>query len=247
MAKPGIQLGWLSDPHLPLQSRTCVQAGETFGESSSESQKFSTTQALLLNVEIVKARFQSAATTLGQNLSSLDKTFQTLQGASDPTANKYVGPISSLIGTIGEMFLDRKRDELVTKAVTEGAPQVEVILSQVRDDMDKIFSLEIISGSSEKLATLIFAYNNDRTKLTFEQRMARLSEIKAAANEVAASVGSAPTALVTSMMDAHKALVQEAASPPKSRINNLAALNGALEQWTTQIQTLSAEIKTLIH
>ena len=57
VAKPGIQLGWVSDPHLPLQSRTCVHAGETFGESSSESQKFSTSQALLLYVEIVKARF----------------------------------------------------------------------------------------------------------------------------------------------------------------------------------------------
>ena len=193
------------------------------------------------------SKFQSAATTLGQNLSSLDKTFQTLQGASDPTANKYIGPISSLVGTIGEMYLDRKRDELVTKAVTEGAPQVEVILSQVRDDMDKIFSLEIISGSNEKLATLIFAYNNDRTKLNYEQRMVRLSEIKAAANELAASVGSAPTALVTSMMDAHKALVLEATSPAKSKINNLAALNSALEQWTAQIQSPSTEIKTLIH
>ena len=192
------------------------------------------------------AKFQSATTALGQNLYSLDKTFQSLQGASDPTANKYIGPISSLIGTVGEMFLDTKRDELIAKAVSEGAPQVELILSQVRDDMDKIFSLEIITGSNEKLATLIAAYNTDRTKLDFEQRMARLSEIKAAANEVAASVGSAPTALVTSMMDAHKALVQEATSPPKSRINNLAALNGALEQWTTQIQNLSTEIKTLI-
>ena len=57
MPKPGFQLRWLSDPHLPLQSRTSVQAGETFGESSCESQKFSTTQALLLYVEIVKARF----------------------------------------------------------------------------------------------------------------------------------------------------------------------------------------------
>jgi hypothetical protein len=193
------------------------------------------------------AKFQSGATALGQNLSSLDKTFQTLQGASDPTANKYIGPIGSLLGTVGEMFLDRKRDELITKAVTDGAPRVETLLSQIRDDMDNIFSLEIITGSNEKLATLIAAYNVDRTKLDFEQRMARLSEIKAAANEVAASVGSAPSGLVTSMMDAHKALVQEALSPPKSRISNLAALNGSLEQWATQIQTLSTEMKTLMH
>lgn len=193
------------------------------------------------------SKFQSAATTLGTNLSSLDKTFQSLQGAADPTASKYVGPISSVIGTIGEMFLDKKRDELITKAVTDGAPQVQVILSQIRDDLDKIFSLEVISGANEKMAILIDAYNKDRAKLTFEQRMARLSEIKAAADEVAASVGSAPTALVTSMMDAHKALVQEATSPPKSKNKNLATLNGALEQWATQIQTLSTEIKTMIH
>jgi hypothetical protein len=196
----------------------------------------------------VPTKFQSASTALGSTLSSLDKSFEKLQNASDPTANKYVGPISSLVGTIGEMFLERKRDELITKAVTDGAPQVEVILSQVRDDMDKIFSLEIITGSNERLATLISAYNNaDRAKLNYEQRLARLNEIEAALNEVTASTGSAPSGLVTSMMDAHKALVQEATSPPKARMNNLAALNGALQQWTTQIETLSTQIKPLIH
>jgi len=194
------------------------------------------------------SKFQSATTALGSNLSSLDKSFQKLQGESDPTANKYVGPISSLVGTIGEMFLERKRDELITKAVTDGAPQVEIILSQVRDDMDKIFSLEIITGSNERLATLISAYNNsDRAKLTYEQRMARLNEIEAAFNEVTASIGSAPSGLVASMMEAHKALVQEATSPQKAKMNNLAALNGALQQWTTQIETLSTQIKPLLH
>jgi iron-sulfur cluster repair protein YtfE (RIC family) len=194
------------------------------------------------------SKFQSAATALGSNLSSLDKSFEKLQNTSDPTANKYVGPISSLVGTIGEMFLERKRDELIRKAVTDGAPQVEIILSQVRDDMDKIFSLEIVTGSNERLATLISAYNNaDRAKLTYEQRMARLNEIEAAFNEVKASTGSAPAALVTSMMEAHKALVQEAAAPTKSKMNNLSALNGALQQWTTQIETLSTQIKPLMH
>ena len=145
------------------------------------------------------------------------------------------------------MFLDQKRDELVTKAVTDGAPQVDLILSQVRDDMGKVFSLEVITGTNEKLAILIAAYNNDRKRLDFEQRTTRLAEIRAAANEVAASVGSAPAGVVTAMMEAHRALIQEATSPPRSRISNLAALNGALEQWTTQIQFLSTEIKPLIY
>lgn len=192
-------------------------------------------------------KFQSAATLLGQNLSSLDKTFQTLQGASDPSAIKYVGPISSLIGTIGQMCLEHKRDDLITKAIADGASQVDTILSQIRHDMDKIFSLEIITGSNEKLATLMIAYNNDRAGLSFERRTARLSEIKAVAAEVSASVGSAPSNLVTSMMDAHKALVRVASSSKNAKPANLAAFSSALEAWTTQIQSLASEVKVLIH
>ncbi len=191
--------------------------------------------------------FQTAATTLGQNLTSLDQTFKKLQGASDPTANKYVGPISGLIGTIGEMYLEHKRDELIRKAVDDGAKPVNEILSQIHDDMDSIFSLEVITGSNEKLATLIKAYNRDRSGLNFEQRKARLSEIKAAAAEAAASVGSAPAGLVSSMMDAHNALVAEVQSSPKDKPANLAALNSALEAWTTQIQSLAGQVKLLIH
>jgi len=192
-------------------------------------------------------KFQSAASVLGQNLSKLDKTFQTLQGAADPSANKYVGPISSLAGTIGQMYLEQKRDDLLKKAINDGAPQVDVILAQVRDDMDHIFSQEVITGSNERLALLITAYNKDRAKLAYEQRTARLAEVRATANEAAASVGSAPSNLVSSMMDAHKALVQAASSTAKNKPINLQGLNTALEEWTTQIQTLSAQVRLLTH
>lgn len=191
--------------------------------------------------------FGSAATLLGENLSSLDKTFQTLQGRSDPTASKFIQPVSNLVGAIGQMYLDRKRDQLITQAIKDGAPQVDIILSQVRDDMNKIFSPEIVTGSSEKLALLIAAYNADRARLTYEQRVARLAGIKAAADEAAASVGSGPASLVTSMMEAHHALVQVAQSPRNGKPANFAAFNAALDQWTTQIQNVAAQIHTLVH
>jgi len=192
-------------------------------------------------------KFQSAGTLLGKNLSSLDKTFQTLEGSSDPTANKYIGPIGSLIGTFGQMFLDRRRDELISKAIADGAPQVDIILSQMRDDMDQVLSIEIITGSNERLATLITAYNTERGKLTYEQRTARLAAIKAAAAEAAASAGSAPSNLVTAMMDAHKALVEAVSPSKKPSINSFATLNSALEQWTNQIQSLASQIRLIIH
>jgi len=193
------------------------------------------------------ANFQTSASLLGQNLSSLGVTFKQLQGKSDPTANKYIGPISDLIGTIGQMYLEHKRDELLAKAIADGAPAVDKILSQMRDDMDNIFSLEVISGANERLATLIVAYNSDREKLSFDKRTARLAEIKTATAEAAAAADSAPAGLITSMMGTHKALVQFAQDKGKTRINSLAALNRALQQWTTQIQTLAAEVKALIH
>jgi hypothetical protein len=193
------------------------------------------------------AKFQSAATLLGENLSSLDKTFQALQGSADPTADKYVGPVNSLVGTIGGMFLEHKRDELVSKAIGDGAPKVDLILSQIRDDLDQVFSAEIITGANERLATLITAYNAERRKLPYEQRVARLSAIKAASAEAAASAGSAPSKVVGAMIDAHKALVQAAIPSKKSNISSLAALNSALERWANQIQSVAGQIRLLLH
>jgi hypothetical protein len=193
------------------------------------------------------ANFQTAATALGTNLSTMGTTFQKLAGTSDPTANKFVGPVSSLIGTIGQMYLEQKRDAAIQKAVQDGAPQVDIILAQVRDDMDKIFALEVVTGANEKLALLIAAYNHDRSKLDFDQRTARLAQIKAAAEEASASVSSAPSSLVTDMMNAHAALVKSATATPKDKPLTLAALNAALEGWTNQIQTLSSQVKLLIH
>lgn len=193
------------------------------------------------------ASFSNAANALGKNLSSLSDTFQKLGGTSDPTAKNYIGLISGLVGTIGQMYIDRKRDELITNAIRTGAPQVDAILSQIRDDMDKIFSLEVTTGANEKLATLIHAYNEDREKLTYEQRISRLAEVKAAANEAAAAVGSAPSNVVAAMMDAHTKLVKFANSPKNQRPGSFAEFNSALQGWTTQIQTVAGQIKLIIH
>ena len=193
------------------------------------------------------ADFQTAATSLGTNLGSLDKTFQTLEGAKDPTANKYIGPVSALIGAIGQMYLGHQRDQMIKKAISDGAPEVDEILSQLRSDMDNVFANEVVTATKDNLAILVRAYNDDRAKLSFEQRTARLAEIKAAKAESAASVGSAPANLVSSMQDAFKALVQAVSSHQKDKPVTLAALNRALEAWTTQIQSLTVQVKLLIH
>jgi hypothetical protein len=56
------------------------------------------------------ARFQAGSKVLGENLTSLSQTFHGLAGSGDRTAGQYVGPISTIVGTIGEMVLERRRE-----------------------------------------------------------------------------------------------------------------------------------------
>ena len=189
--------------------------------------------------------FETAAGTLGNNLSSLDKTFQNL-GATDPTAGSYIGPIASLIGTIGKMYLNDKRDKLIKDAIERGGPAVNTVLSQIKDDMDHIFSKEVITGEGDKLATLVNRYNSDRNKLSYDQRMARLDEIRSVANSASSATASAPSQLVSSMLDANNALIKSATATKTDKQLSLASLNNALSAWIAEIQTLTSEIKPLV-
>lgn len=191
------------------------------------------------------AQFNDAATLLGQNLGSLSKTFGTLAGASDPTANKYVGPIGNLIGAIGELILERKRDELIAAAVTKAAPEVNTILTLIKNDLDSIFSLQASTGGNQQFATLVAAYNReDRSKLSYEVRKQRLAEIKEVARTRAQEIASAPSGLVTSMSEAHTALVRLAQS--KRTPTDFNEFNAALDLWTGRIESLAAELRVIL-
>ena len=82
--------------------------------------------------------FATAAQALGTNLLNLDKTFTSLTGTSDPSAGNYIGPISQIIGVIGEFYLEEKRDTMVTDAITKGAPAVTTILNLLQNDLDTV-------------------------------------------------------------------------------------------------------------
>ena len=144
------------------------------------------------------------------------------------------------------MYLSEERNKLVKEAIQNGGPQVNVILSQMKDDMDKIFSLEVITGANEQLTTAVFAYNRDRKGLSYDQRARRLAQIYSLSNEVSAATSSAPSKLVSSMLDANNALLKSAAASKQDKQMSLASLNDALSAWVSQIQTLVTQIKPLI-
>jgi hypothetical protein len=189
------------------------------------------------------SQFRDAASLLGDNLASLDKTFQRLS-ESDPTASRFISPIASIVGAVGEMVLERRRDALITAGIKRGEGPVNEVLRLVRDDMDKVFSLQLRTGEAERFADLVTAYNRERSKLTYEGRKARLDEIKTAHLARIAAGDSVPAALITSMMDAHAALIELASSP--RRPTNFADFNDALELWASRVDYLAGQIRTLI-
>ena len=87
------------------------------------------------------ARFRDAAGLLGTNLVSLDKTFQKLSGDSDQR-RRFISPIASIVGAVGEMVLAHKRDELIAAGLAKGEGPVQEA-QLVRDDLDKVFSLRL--------------------------------------------------------------------------------------------------------
>src|SRR5262249_46869843 len=70
------------------------------------------------------SKFKDAASLLGENLSSLDKTFQRLTDQPDPTASRFIAPIANIIGAVGEMVLENKRDKLIAAGIRKGEGSV---------------------------------------------------------------------------------------------------------------------------
>ena len=190
------------------------------------------------------AKFHDTADLLGTNLSSLDQTFKTLGGKKDPTANAYIMPITDLIGAIGQTILEHKRDVMIKEAVDKAEGPINKILEIVKSDLDNIFSLASSTGESDNLSDLVKAYNSDAPNISFDQRQARLKQIEAAVKGRSVAAASVPSSLVTSLAEAHHALVRLARSSRKPQ--DFAAFNDALAAWTSRIQSAAAQLKILV-
>lgn len=188
--------------------------------------------------------FSDAAAAIGKDAITLSNSFQSLKTSGDPTAGSYVQPVSTLVQIVGEMYLNHQRTRMVREAIQQGSKPVDTILSTIKSDMDNIFSLQLSTGGSEQLATLIRAYNRDHAQLSYEQRVARLAQVKAAADNAASATASAPAQLVAAMQAANDALMDSARKGEKDR--DFASVNAALNTWSSQIQTLAAEIQPLV-
>ncbi len=188
------------------------------------------------------ADFSDANAALGKDLFTLSNRFQSLSASGDQTAGGYVQPITTLVTALGAMYINHERNRMVQDAVTHGAQPVDTILTQISDDINNVFALQVSAAAHQKLTTLIRAYNSDRAQLSYEQRVSRLAEVKAAAESSSELTTTALAQLIAAMKGANDALLDAT----KQKHTSFADLNKALNTWSGQLQTLASQIQPLV-
>jgi hypothetical protein len=187
-------------------------------------------------------QFTENTKVLGDNLTKLSDTFKSLTG-SDSTASSYIGPISSLVSLVGQIYLEQQRDAALTKAITEGDPLVRNILELLESDLVNVVDSLRKTGEKQLLAELVNNYNEHRMRMTQTERRQALDNINAAAENYSVAVIFNPSSLVSGIVEAHQALVKYAKSPKQS--DDFVELVASLEVFTARVDTVAGAISKL--
>jgi hypothetical protein len=189
-------------------------------------------------------RFAAGSKSLGENFAALGVTFSTL--TSDSTAQKYTAPLGALgaiVGVIGQMSIESKRDAALTKAVTEAAPEVDKIISLLEEDLKTVVGPTRLLGTKQQLAIVVNNYNVNRTSMSLDARKKALDEINRAQSTYDLAVAFNPSDLLGSMRDAHEALIKYAKSGRK--ISNLQELSSTLEVFHERAEVIAKAVVQL--
>jgi hypothetical protein len=188
------------------------------------------------------ARFAGNADVLGAGLGNLTKTFEALS-AKDVSARAYLAPVSSLIGAIGRVVLEQRRDAAIALAVRAGDQPVTDILNQFEADLALVVAPLRSTGEKQQLADLVNDYNTTRTSISAEARRRKGDRIQAAAESYFKAIAFNPGSVVAGLRAAHHALIKYATSP--RRPADLAEFAAELEIFANRVDAAAAAVRGL--
>lgn len=189
------------------------------------------------------AKFESASAALGKNLDQLATTFESLAEGGDAQAKAYAGPVGSLVGVLGRMYMEHQRDKALTVAIKEGAPQVENILNLLKEDLAKAIGPQRLTGWDGAFSERMLYYDANREKLSFAEREKILANINDAAQKYDAAKSFKPDELVDGIRRAHQALVRYANSDRQPA--NLDQLKAAMDLFSGRVKQIADAYKQL--
>ena len=193
--------------------------------------------------------FETESAALGKNIVGLSKTFSDLAGSGrDTTAASFAAPVGKLVGIVGKLFLERKRDKELIAVIKEATPQVTELTTQLMKDFDEVINPQHSSGAKATLALFVNLYNDERETAgsTRAGRKKLLAEINDLAHQYELLTTENPQDMVESMEDANQALLAFANSGQKEPdFSRLVARIGEFRNRAKEIVAATKEIRDI--
>lgn len=163
------------------------------------------------------AVFSDKTAALGTNIVNLAETFGKLS-KSEPaglSAAKYIQPLSKLVGIVGQLYLENKRDKALIAAIREATPQISVINYYLKKDLEEVVNPLRGTGLRKTIALLTKNYNDNRAASDRKTRKQMLSELNAIVRTYELFSDATPSEIVDHMEEANQALLAFANSGRK--------------------------------
>ncbi len=193
------------------------------------------------------AVFESGTSALGQNISNLTNTFRQLSGSgTDKTAASYIPPISTLVSIVGRLYLERKRDKALTEGIQQGSRYITQITGQLKIDFAEIIKPLKGTGLTAQISTLLQNYEDEREKITRNDRKKLLAEINSIVRTYELFVAADTLDVIQSLEDANQALLLFANSGMKrTGFTQVVARVGEFRDKAKQIAEIIKEIREI--
>lgn len=192
--------------------------------------------------------FSDHTAALGTNIANLSITFRRL-AKSEPTdlsAASYVGPISSLVGIVGQLYLENKRDKALVDAIRQAAPLISVINRNLKKDMEQIINPQRDSGFRKAIAMLLKNYDDNRLTADRKGRKQMLDEIKTSVRIYELFLDATPSAIVERMEEANQSLLTYANSGRKKEdLSRMVMRFGEFRDYAQKIAKNIQEIREI--
>ena len=239
--KPAVnaKAGYINGPFSPASIQARLDALKLIGLYGTRLAELAGTSA--------PAQFETEVSALGANIVNLSKTFEKLGGSGDSTAVNYVTPIAKIVGVVGSLFIERKRDKELVAAIIEATPQITKITTQLGIDLGEVVSPLRRTGLKQSIGLLTNYYNKEIAQTsTRENRRKLLAEVKGMIRQYELLTTAQPGQAVDSMEEANQALFAYAKSGRNdSDFVHLVAKIGEFRDRATQIAKAIQEIREI--
>jgi hypothetical protein len=180
--------------------------------------------------------------TLGANLITLGDQ---IEGISISEKEKmFAADVTSIVASLGGMYLDKKRDEMIKQALEVGYPAAMKALDYIEEDLPVIGAIQS-SGANLSLMSQVNYFNDKYAgkDLPLSEKRVVIDDISKSAGNISALYANRPDALVSAMREALMAVADYAKNPQAE--DSLVRLTSAIETFNNRVAPIAESIKRL--